>query len=73
MKPLVLWPLVVLAACSSKPRAASYFQTNPDEAARVVEACRTGSQRGAECEHAEAAIIALRRGARMERYKKAFD
>lgn len=73
MKLLALWPVAVLTACSPEPRAASYFQAHPDEAAEVVEACQAGSHRGSECEHAEAALAAIRRDARMRAYKKAFE
>lgn len=73
MKLQALWPVVVLAACSPEPRAASYFQAHPDEAAEVVEACQVGSDRGPECEHAKAALAAIRRDARMRAYKKAFE
>jgi len=69
----VLWPVLVLTACSPEPRARAYFEAHPDEAAQVVHACKTGSHRGSECEDAEAAIAALRRDARMKAYKKAFE
>lgn len=64
---------LTLSACSAEPLTAAYFQAHPDDAARVVKACEAGSHRGAECQNAEAAIIALKRDARMTRYRKAFE
>lgn len=65
--------VVGTAACSPAPRATAYFEAHSQEAARIVKACEAGTHRGAECENAEAALVALRRDARMERYKKAFE
>lgn len=75
MMRLSLWLLsaTALAACTVEPRAPSYFAAHPDIAARVVEACRSGAQRGAECQNAEAALVSLKRDARMAGYKKAFE
>jgi hypothetical protein len=65
--------LAALAACSAEPRATAFFAAHPAEAARVVKACGAGTHRGVECQNAEAALAALKRDARMARYKKAFE
>ncbi len=61
-----------LAACSREPRDASYFESRPEETAKVLDACTEGSHRGQECVNAKAADATIRRKARMETYKKAF-
>ena len=73
MRAGVVWLVMALTACSAEPRAVTYFEAHPEEAARVMSACETGSHRGVECQNAEAAMVAARREARMKRYKKAFE
>ena len=73
MRFLALLLALNLSACRAEPRAAAYFEAHPDEAAQVLKGCKAGSHRGAECQNAEAAIIALKRNARMARYKKEFE
>lgn len=70
-----LLPLVALsglAACSREPRSAAYFEAHVEEAIGVVARCRNGDHRGRECDHAEAALAAADRKARMERYRQSF-
>lgn len=64
--------LAGLAACSSEPRSASYFEGHPEEAEQVAAACETGTHRGQECANAEAALAAAERKARMHAYRKGF-
>lgn len=64
--------LAGLAACSSEPRSASYFEAHGEEAVRVAARCRNGAHRGEECANAEAALAAAERTARMDAYRKGF-
>lgn len=64
---------LIVAACQAEPRSASYFQTHPDEARRVVARCREGKHRGLECEHAQAGLAAVQADERMELFKKSFE
>jgi len=63
----------VLCGCQPEPRAASYFEAHPAEAARIVEACRTGAHGGRECEAAQAGLAALQANRRLELFKKSFE
>lgn len=72
MKRLVALALVA-SACQAEPRAVSYFQAHPDEARRVVDACRRGAHRGDECDHAKAGLAAIQADKRMEFFKKSFE
>lgn len=64
---------LALAGCQAEPRSASYFEAHPDDAKRVVEACRQGTHRGAECEHARAGLAAVQAEKRLELFKKSFE
>ncbi len=65
--------LAALAACSPEPRSASYFEANPEEAAKVADACKAGTHRGEECVNAEAGVAAAQRAARMDAFRKGFS
>lgn len=65
--------LVGLAGCSPEPRSASFFKANPEEAAKVAEACRVGAHRGQECVNAQAGVAATERAKRMDAYRKGFS
>lgn len=70
------WPLLLavgLAGCQAEPRAASYFEAHPEEARKVVEACRSGARRGAECETAQAGLATVQANRRLELFKKSFE
>ncbi|MCC7266872.1 MAG: EexN family lipoprotein [Caulobacteraceae bacterium] len=69
---LALMVLAGLAACSPEPRSASFFKANPEEAAKVAEACRVGAHRGQECANAEAGVASAERAKRMEAYRRGF-
>jgi hypothetical protein len=63
----------VLCGCiSPPPRDTAWFESHPDDAARVVGACTTGAGSN-ECENARTAIAHLKSKARMERYRKGFQ
>ncbi|WP_363081676.1 EexN family lipoprotein [Phenylobacterium sp. RIFCSPHIGHO2_01_FULL_69_31] len=64
---------LALAGCHPQPRSVSYFEAHTKEAERVVEACRSGGHRGAECDHAQAGLAASQASARQELFKKSFD
>jgi hypothetical protein len=68
-----LLALAALAACSPEPRSASYFEANPEEAAKVADACKAGTHRGEECVNAQAGVAAAERAQRMEAYRKGFE
>ena len=70
--PITLLALVGMAACAPHPRAASYFEGHPDEAARVLSACQAATVRGEECASAQAGVAAAARDARMAAERKAF-
>jgi len=72
MKRLIVLAFMV-SACQAEPRSASYFQAHPDDARRVVDACRQGAHRGAECDHAKAGQAATQADKRMELFKKSFE
>lgn len=56
------------AAQSSEARGVQYFEANVEEARQVVEVCRDGSVRGAECANAEEAIITVESEERRRRF-----
>lgn len=64
--------LALLAACSPQPRSRSYFVAHQDEAARVVAACKRGETRGAECDNAEAGVLAAQADAQMKMFHRSF-
>jgi hypothetical protein len=53
---------------SSEARGVQYFGGNVEEAREVVEGCREGSVRGAECANAEEAIIKVEAEERRRRF-----
>ena len=63
---------LALAACTSPPRAASYFKAHPEEAGKVIVDCAAGTHRGAECDNAKAAEAQIQSDARLSLYKKSF-
>ncbi len=63
----------VLTGCQAPSRSAAYFEANPDEAARVVEKCRTGQHRGRDCEAAKGGLAAVDANKRLELFKKTFE
>lgn len=69
---LLAFTLAGLAACSPEPRSASYFEAHPEEAAKVVSDCKTGTHRGQECSNAQTAVAAAKRDERMDAYRKGF-
>lgn len=64
---------LMLAGCQPEPRAAGYFESHPEEAAKVVEECRTGAHRGSECEAAQTGLAAIQANRRLELFKKSFE
>lgn len=58
---------LILAGCQEQPRSASYFEANPKERLQVLEACRTGGSRGAECANAATASDAEAARSRRDR------
>ncbi|MFN3585797.1 EexN family lipoprotein [Phenylobacterium sp.] len=64
---------LLLTGCQAEPRAASYFEAHPEQAQRIVAACRTGDHRGQECANAEAGLAAARANKRLELFKKSFE
>ncbi|MBX7484037.1 hypothetical protein [Qipengyuania qiaonensis] len=58
----------VPAAQSLEARGIQYFEANVEEARHVVEGCRSGSVRGAECAKAEEAIIRVEADERRQRF-----
>ncbi|MEW5687699.1 MAG: EexN family lipoprotein [Pseudomonadota bacterium] len=72
MKYATFLVLIGLAACSPEPRDPSWFEANPAEAKKVVEACAAGA-RSNECENARTGLARVKANARMERYRKGFE
>ena len=74
LRPLILPPVApqvgssAPAAQSEEARGVQYFVANVEEARRVVEGCREGSVRGAECANAEEAIITVESEERRRRF-----
>jgi len=64
---------LLLAACQAQPRSAAFFESNPDEAQRVVKACKAGSHRGRECENAQTGLAAVQANKRLDLFKKSFE
>lgn len=47
-----------LSGCApSEPRSRQYFEAHIDEAREILDGCKEGSVRGAECDNAEYAVI----------------
>ncbi len=69
---IAIMALATVAACSPEPRSASYFGAHPEEAAKVADACKTGTHRGEECVNAQAGVAAAERTQRMNAYRKGF-
>ncbi|MGQ2934732.1 EexN family lipoprotein [Sphingopyxis sp. H050] len=58
-----------LSACGqSEPRSTQYFETNLDEARKVVAGCRDGSMRGDECTNADVAVQTVEGRERFKRF-----
>jgi len=57
-----------VAPSGADARGVQYFEANVEEARRIVERCRNGTVRGAECSNAEAAIIRVEAEERRERF-----
>ncbi len=73
MRRLLIALLVAVGGCSPPPRAASYFEGHPQEAAEVLRDCAAGTHRGRECENAQAAKARLDAQARMKLFRKGFE
>jgi|TARA_R100000501_G_scaffold17834_1_gene34115 hypothetical protein len=58
----------VHSAQSSDARGVQYFVANAEEARQVIQGCRDGSVRGAECASAEEAIIKIEADERRRRF-----
>ncbi len=56
------------ATQSSEARGVQYFEADVEEARDIVEGCREGSVRGAECANAEEAIIKVEAIERRRRF-----
>lgn len=63
---------ISLTACAPQPRSRSYFIAHPAEAARVVAACKSGTTRGAECDNAEAGVVAAQTDKDIQFFKRSF-
>ena len=61
-----------LSACSSPPRAVSYFHAHPEETGKLLVDCAAGTHRGPECDNAKAAEDQIQSDARLNLYKKSF-
>lgn len=58
-----------IAGCSpSEPRSTQYFEAHVDEARQIVEGCRDGSVRGAECDNADIAVQTVEARERRKRF-----
>lgn len=62
-----------LSGCQAKPRSASYFEAHPEDAQRVVMACKDGTHRGGECENARAGLAAIEADKRLKLFKRSFE
>lgn len=61
--------LAFVAGCApAEPRGRQYFDAHIDEARQLVEGCRDGSVRGAECDNAEHAVIRADARARSKKF-----
>jgi hypothetical protein len=72
MNRLAILVMASLVGCAPEPRSASYFVAHRAEAARVVSACKTGATRGAECQNAEAGVLADEAEAQKTFFKRSF-
>ncbi len=64
--------MLILTGCEPAPRDVVYFETHPDETAKVLVACAAGKHRSEECVNANGGEAAIKRKARMELYRKGF-
>ncbi len=62
-----------LSGCQAEPRSASYFEGHPEDAQRVVSACKDGTHLGGECESARAGLAAIESDKRLKLFKKSFE
>ena len=69
----LLAAVLCLAGCQAEPRSASYFEDHPEEAQRVVAACKEGAHRGSECDNARAGLGAIDATKRLKLFKKSFE
>jgi hypothetical protein len=67
-----LTALAFLAACSPTPRSESYFEAHPTEAQSVLASCRSGQNRGEECQTALSGAKDAADKARLQLYRKGF-
>ena len=72
LRPIVAPPTITTAPLlvpkSTEARGVQYFEGNINEARRIVERCREGSARNAECANAEEAIIKVEAEERRRRF-----
>lgn len=64
---------IALAGCQPAPRPLSYFAEHPNEARRIVTACRAGAERGEECGAAAAGLAEHQAKKRENLFKKSFE
>ena len=73
MRVLALLAILVLAACGQEPRAATFFEANGEERARVLEACSKGATENGECATAELAESRVRQAEKSARADRALQ
>jgi hypothetical protein len=73
MTRLLIGLIFAVGGCSPPPRAISYFEGHPQEAAEVLHDCAAGTHRGRECQNAQGAKARLDAQARMNLFRKGFE
>ena len=69
----ILIAALCLSGCRAEPRSTSYFEAHPEDAQRVVSACKAGTHRGGESESARAGLAAIEADKRLKLFKKSFE
>ncbi len=73
MRALTLALVVCVASCGKEPRAATYFESNGQERARVLAACAKGATENGECAVADLAEARVRHAEKNERSDQALQ
>ena len=64
--------LLLIAACSLRPRSVSHFKAHAEETGKVLADCVAGTHRGEECANAQSGADQIRSDQRLSLYKKSF-
>lgn len=67
--PILFLGLCLTACGQGAPRSVQFFETNIDEARKIVASCKDGTERGAECANADIAVQTVEGRERFKRFR----